>query len=267
MASAQNFFNATPAPDPQQNPLMAGLAGGLQGVSNYGDYQKQLQMMQYQNQQKQMSDMINAGAQNRQAGFGPGPAGSTPMQIGGQQGYWDPNGMGPSGQMDMAKAQLYQTMTDNKQGAGNPEAVAAYHGAIELLKAKAAASVDSKGNSTFDTYGEMDKLHKYMNDNYNQDNQDSHDSTPQAQQPWQPGQPKTEAQSAAMALFNKGQAVNPATGAATGATATPRAQKNAQKADPRIQAAIDNFKKQGHSAERIKTDLKAKGMNPDDYNI
>lgn len=265
MATAQNFFNATPAPDPQLNPLMAALAGGLQGASNQGDYQKQLQMMMYQNQQKQLTDAMNAGIQNHQAGFGQGPAGSTPMQFAGQQGYWDPNGMGPSGQMDMAKAQLYQTMNDQKAQSGTN--LEAHTMATTLLKGIA----DKYSNDTSGAYG-LDKFQgdtaaamDFVKKKYGLDKPQEDQGDDSAPQPWQPGQPKSEGQPVAGGPTVAQQMFSKATGSQN--SLTPRAQRNSSKADPAIQAKIDAFKKQGHSADRIKTDMRQKGYNPDDYNI
>ena len=54
MATAQNFFNATPAPDPRGNPIAMGVAGGLQGLANYGTQQQDQGMLQQDAMQKLM---------------------------------------------------------------------------------------------------------------------------------------------------------------------------------------------------------------------
>lgn len=212
MATAQNFFNATPAPDPQLNPLMAGIAGGLQGASNYGDYQKQLAMMQYQNQQKQLTDMMNAGAQSGKAGFGQGPEGSTPMQFAGQQAYWNPNGMNPAGAKDLSQMGYYNAKTSELQH--NPHEIMATDAVLKsLLSAK--ASMDPN----FDVFKATDQYNDYMKSKFPDQTQGNR--SPQETQGSQ-GQAQP---SMAQQIFNKGKPVNPATGEATGATATPRALK------------------------------------------
>lgn len=263
MGTAQNFFNATPAPDPQQNPLAAGVAGGLQGMANQGDLQRQMQLMQYQNQQKQMSDMLNAGAQNHQAGFGPGPDGSTPMQIGGQQGYWDPNGMSPAGQMDLSKSQLYQTM--NNQKAGASQNLEAHTVATTLLKAigdRYSSGIDkdyTMDKATNDAFGVTDTINKKYNlGKYAPADDQSGDDSAQS---WQPGQPKTETQSATPTASAAQQMFSQATGSKS--SATPRSARM----QDQVQGVIDGLKKKGTPPAKIKSLMQQAGHDPSKYEI
>ncbi len=266
MASAQNFFNSTPAPDPRQNTALAGLAGGLQGMADQGTYQKQMQLMQMQNNQKQMADMINAGAQNRQAGFGPGPEGSTPMQIGGQQGYWDPNGMSPAGQMDLSKSQLYQTMNANKANA--PQNLEAHTLATTLLKGIAdrySNGVDKK--YTLDKYqsdaaGAMDFVKKRYGMDQQDDNSDSSDQSQQSAAQMFAGKPGYRD-----AQGNLLMAKSPAQQMFSSATGQSNATPRSQRMQDAVQGLIDAQKKKGVPAARIKTMMQQAGHDPSKYDI
>lgn len=264
MASSQNFFNATPAPEPQQNPAMAGLAGGLQGLSDQGNLQRQMQLMQYQDQQKQLTDGMNAGIQNHQAGFGQGPAGSQPMQFGGQQAYWDPNGMSPAGQMDLSKSQLYQTMTDQKQNAG--QNLEAHTLATTLLKGIAdrySSGVDKDytlGKFQGDTAAAMDFVKKKFG--MDKPQEDDTQDTSTAPEPWQPGQPKTEAQSAMAPTASAAQQMfSQATGSKS--SATPRSARM----QDQVQGIIDGLKKKGTNPAKIKSLMQQAGHDPSKYEI
>ena len=68
--------------------------------------------------------------------------------------------------------------------------------------------------------------------------------------------------SPAQQMFAKGQ-VNPASGAKTGITATPRAARNNDK----VQGIIDDQKKKGVSPAKIKQMMTAAGHDPSKYDI